>query len=224
MQSLAKVLCTSGLAAEAKIARAAGFSVVLGAGDRDRTRALVERVAADTDCLVSFGIAGGLAPNLEPGTVIVSGVVVSNDRHWLVAARYRRQLSGFARALGAIEGPVLGATAIVATRAEKQRAWAKTGAVAVDLESEIVADTATTLGIPFIVLRAIADSAHRDLPPAALIPLRTDGTPQFHRVFAEVLRRPFQISEIVALAQETRTALSALIGPARALRGMVDTA
>ncbi len=224
MQSLATVLCTSGLAAEAKIARAAGFSVVLGAGDRDRTQALVETAAAETDCLVSFGIAGGLAPQLGPGTVIVSGEVVSHGLAWSVEPRYRRQLTGFARMLGAIEGPVFGATSIVATQTEKQRAWAATGALAVDLESEIVARTATALGIPFIVLRTIADSAWRDLPPAALIPLTTGGTPQFCRVFAAVLRRPFQLAEMIALAQETRTALTALIRPARALRGLVGTA
>ena len=224
MQSLATVLCTSGLAAEAKIARAAGFSVVLGAGDRDRTQALVETAAAETDCLVSFGIAGGLAPRLGPGTVIVSGEVVSHGKDWLLEPRYRRQLTGFARMLGAIEGPVFGATSIVATQTEKERAWAATGALAVDLESEIVARTATALGIPFIVLRTIADSARRDLPPAALIPLTTEGTPQFCRVFTAVLRRPFQVAEMIALARETRTALSALVGPARALRGLVGTA
>ena len=48
-------------------ARAAGFSVVIGAGDRDRTAALVATAAAQTDCLVSFGIAGGLAPELKAG-------------------------------------------------------------------------------------------------------------------------------------------------------------
>ena len=57
---------TTGIA-EAKIARAAGFSVVIRAGDRDRTAALVATAAAQTDWLVSFGIAGGLAPELKAG-------------------------------------------------------------------------------------------------------------------------------------------------------------
>jgi adenosylhomocysteine nucleosidase len=224
MQSPVTVLCTSGLAVEAKIARAAGFSVVIGAGDRGRTRTLVETVASRTDCLVSFGIAGGLAPELQSGTVIVSGQVVSELGRWGVDSYYRSRLSQLARAIGAVEGSTFGASSILATQTEKRRVWKATGALAVDLESDIVAQIATSLGIPFIVLRTIADTVRRDLPPAALIPLALDGTPHFRRVVGALLRRPFQLPELARLAQETRTALSALIGPARALRGFVGTA
>ena len=58
MHRLSTVLCTSGLAAEAKIARAAGFPVVIGAGDRERTASLVEEAVQRAHCLMSFGIAG----------------------------------------------------------------------------------------------------------------------------------------------------------------------
>jgi len=153
--------------------------------------------------------------------VIVSGEVVSERCRWVVEPQYRRQVSEFARSIGAVEGPVLGASSILATQMEKTRAWIATRAVAVDLESEIVARTATALGIPFIVLRTIADTARRDLPPAALVPLSADGKPDLLGVLAAVLRRPFQIAGMMGLAQETRIALSALIGPARALRELV---
>ena len=224
MQSPVTVLCTSGLAVEAKIARAAGFSVVIGAGDRYRTMTLVEAVAARTNCLVSFGIAGGLAPELKAGTVIVSGHVVSELGRWDVEPHYRARLSQFARAIGAIEGSTFGAGSLLATQIEKRRVWKATGALVVDLESDIVARIATSLGIPFIVLRTIADTARRDLPPAALIPLALDGTPHLRRIVGALLRRPFQLPELARLARETRTALSALIGPAWALRGFVGTA
>ena len=98
------------------------------------------------------------------------------------------------------------------------------GALAVDLESAIVARTATALGIPFLVLRTIADTARRDLPPAALIPLARTESPDLSRVLACVLRRPRQIGGMIGLGRETRIALSALAGPARALRAFVATA
>ena len=224
MQPLATVLCISGLAVEAKVARAAGFSVLVGAGDRDRTATLVLKAAAQTNCLVSFGIAGGLEPELEAGTVIVSGEVISEGCHWVVESQYMRRLSDFAHSIGAIRGPVLGATSILATRTEKKHAWATTRALAVDLESEIVARTATALGIPFIVLRSIADTARRDLPPASLVALTADGKLDLLKVFSAVLRRPFQLGGMIGLARETAIALSALIGPARALRSLVANA
>lgn len=197
---------------------------MVGGGDRDRTKALVETAAAETDCLVSFGIAGGLAPKLGAGTVIVSGEVVSERQRWNVDAVYRDRLREFAHEIGAVEGPVFGASSILATQLEKERAWAATGALAVDLESEIVARAATALGLPFLVLRTVADSARRNLPPASLIPLTADGTPNRRRVFAAVLRQPFQLAGMIGLAHETGMALSALIGPARALRAFVSTA
>ena len=221
---LATALCTSGLAVEGKIARAAGFSVVVGGGDRDRTRLLLEMATAQTGCLVSFGIAGGLAPGLAAGTVIVSGEVISERQSWKVEPQHRHRLREFARSVHAVEGAVFGASSIIATQSEKQRIWAATGALAVDLESEIVAQTATALGIPFVVLRTIADTARRDLPPASLIPLALNGTPNHSRVFAEILRRPFQLAGMIGLAHETGRALSALIGPARALYAVMGAA
>ncbi|HEY3908892.1 MAG TPA: hypothetical protein VGM07_03275 [Stellaceae bacterium] len=218
------VLCTSGLAAEAKIARAAGFSVVVGAGHRGRTAALVENAVRRANCLVSFGIAGALAPHLRAGDVVISTEVVAGDLRWRAEEPFRRRVAELARGIGALDGPVLGATAILATSAEKRRAWSETGALAVDLESDVVARIAAAAGIPFVVVRTIADSALRELPPAALIPLSEDGTPKLAQVLGSVLRRPRQFAALVGLARETRTALSALAGPARALYGLVATA
>jgi adenosylhomocysteine nucleosidase len=218
------VLCTSGLAAEAKIARAAGFSAVVGAGDRERTARLVERAALGANCLVSFGIAGALAPQLRPGDVVVSADVVAAGRRWCGKEDFRRRLGTLAQSLGAIEGPVLGAAAILATEADKRRAWRETGALAVDLESDVVAAVAARAGIPFLVVRAIADAAYRELPPAALIPLSPGGRPRLASVFASVLRQPRQITPLLALARETRRALLALAEPARALHGLVAVA
>ena len=219
MRTLTPVLCASGLAAEARIARAAGFEVIVGAGNRRRTIALVEAAARRAKYLVSFGIAGGLAPHLRPGDVILSAEVIGDDCRWRANERFHGQVSDLARAIGAAEGPVLGARAILATEDDKAQAWRDTGALAADLESAIVARVAQAAGIPFLVLRTIADAAHRELPSAALIPLSADGTPALARVLGDVLRRPRQIAALLGLARETRQALGALAGPARALHG-----
>jgi adenosylhomocysteine nucleosidase len=215
------VLCTSGLAAEAKIARAAGFPVVIGAGDRQRTAALVESAVRGASCLMSFGIAGALAPELRAGDVVISDEVVAVGERWQADPWFPARVNDLATTIGAFRGPVFGASAILATEAEKRRAWRETGALAVDLESDVVARIAARAGIPFIVARTIADRACRELPPAALIPLSETGTPNLARVLASVLRRPGQIRTLIRLARETRLALSALAGPADALRQFV---
>ena len=161
MRTLTPVLCTSGLAAEARVARAAGFQVIVGAGDPERTTALVKDAAREAKCLVSFGVAGGLAPHLVPGHVILSAEVIGDEQRWRPNEQFQRQIAGLAERIGAVEGPVLGSRAILATEDDKMRAWRETGALAVDLESAIVARAAEAAGIPFLVLRTVADPAAR---------------------------------------------------------------
>ncbi len=215
------MLCTTGLEAEAKIARRAGLSAVVGAGNHRRTVAIVEEAATRAKCLVSFGIAGALAPSLKPGDIVLSTEVIDDDRSWLSSERLRPQISDLALELGAFEGPVLGAQLVIATKADKRRAWQQTGAIAVDLESIVVARAAAALGIPFVVLRAIADPASRELPPAALVPLADDGRPALAQVLASVVRRPQQLPTLLGVAREARQALAALVGPAHALNRML---
>jgi adenosylhomocysteine nucleosidase len=216
-----QVLCTTGLLAEARIARAAGFSTVVGGGDRDRTAALIEKAVRHANCLVSFGIAGGLAPQLRAGDVVISTEVLAEGECWQSEESFCTRIAGLAAKVGAVEGPVLGTSRIMASTDEKRRTWVETGALAVDLESDVVARIAESAGIPFVVVRTIADTAYRALPPAALIPLAENGTPKLARVLASVARRPRQVAALVGLARETRTALAALVLPARALHGFV---
>jgi adenosylhomocysteine nucleosidase len=133
---------------------------------------------------------------------------------------FRSRVAALAIEIDGIEGPVLGTSRIIAGTDEKHRTWVETGALAVDLESDVVARIAASAGIPFVVVRTIADSAYRALPPAALIPLAEDGTPNLARVLGSVLREPRQVGALFGLARETRAALDALALPARALHGL----
>src|SRR5256885_11479146 len=103
MRTLIPVLCTSGLAAEAKVARAAGFQVIVGAGDPERTTALVKAAIRQAKCLISFGIAGGLAPHLRAGDVILSAEVIGEDRRWRSNDAFQQAISDLARQIGAAE-------------------------------------------------------------------------------------------------------------------------
>ena len=204
------LVCVSGLAVEARIARRAGFSTLVGAGDRERTEALVKAATAGADCLVSFGIAGALSPELRPGDLILSAEIVSAHGSWHGEPAWRRRLASLAGSIGAASGPLLSAGAVLATPSDKARARMRFGALAVDLESDIVARAAAEAGIPFAALRVIADPVERELPPAALVPLTANGSPGLARVLASVLRRPRQTAALIGLFGETRRALRAL--------------
>jgi adenosylhomocysteine nucleosidase len=187
-----------GMAAEARIARRSGYQVATLSG----ASALLTEGA---DGLISFGIAGGLAPGLPPGTVVVATEVIAEDGRQYPALETATGLMQ-----GAVRAPIAGAAAIVARAEAKQTLYRRTGAVAVDLESADVARLCADAGVPLAVIRAIADPAERDLPPAALIGLGPDGKVDLGAVLGSVLRQPRQIPALLAVALDTRRALAAL--------------
>lgn len=202
-----------GFAAEARLARRFGIEVYATGGVATRARALAARVAEDADELLSFGTAGGLLPGLMPGTLLLPRTVIadSGGRFGVDAELHRRTLAVLAEAgLHAETGDVLGLEVIVATRQAKAAHSARYNAVAIDLESIHVAHAACRAGKPFLVLRAVADPAVRDLPPAALVGLHPSGRAAPGRVLAALLRRPGQLPELVATARDTQRALTAL--------------
>ena len=60
-------------------------------------------------------------------------------------------------------------------------------------ESHIAARIAAAYRIPFAACRAVIDPVHSELPPAAVIGLRHDGTPDVLAVFRSVVRQPSQL-------------------------------
>jgi len=71
--------------------------------------------------------------------------------------------------------------------------------------------------LPFVILRAVADSAAKDLPPAASVPLRANGRVDIGAVLASLAKEPKQIPALLGLAGETATALWTLYRAGRAL-------
>ncbi len=204
----------TGLEAEARIARRAGLDAAPSGGVAARTSASAKSfLDAGAEGLISFGIAGALAPSLAAGALLLPRVVIAeNGARYSVDAAWRDRVAGMlARAgLRAEPGDILGADAAVASAERKAALYRATGAVAVDLESHLVAQAAQEARRPFLVLRAVADPSSRTLPDAAVNGLAENGAPALGRVLASLLRNPAQIAALLRLAFDTRKALFAL--------------
>ncbi len=219
------IIAITGLAAEARIARGAGWRAIATGGDTARTEAAARRAVAEgATVLVSFGICGGLDPTLASGSLLLPRVVLDRagtryraDRLWRDAAA---SVLG-AAALMPAATDLLGIDAIASSGASKATLQHRHGAAGVDLESHIVAREALRAGLPFIVLRAVADPAMCDLPPAARLPLGGRGQPRIAAVLGSVLRQPAQLPQLVRVARDARMALSSLSRAATALRELL---
>jgi len=206
-----------GLTAEKALFKGTPFLGGVGGGTpegaADVSRLLIEEGAA---ALVSFGLAGGLNPALAPGAVLVPDRVVEGGN------AYQCDPALVAWLGGATMGTMLGGAKIAVTAAEKASLFAAFGADAIDLESGAVARVALAHGLPFGVLRAVADPAERNLPPAALIALNQAGQIGFLRVLASVFRNPGQIPALLALAKDAAAARRALAGRLNVIAGYTN--
>jgi adenosylhomocysteine nucleosidase len=167
-----------------------------------------ELIARGANALLSFGIAGGIAPELRPGALVLASEVIAEDgMRWPVSAAWR----GSIRAqLKVHEGTLAGSDRMIATIAEKQRWQTQTGAVAIDMESHGIARAAAKHGVPLLVLRAVADAGDQALPAAATAGLAPDGSTKPFAVLAALLRSPGDIPQLLGVSANTAIALAAL--------------
>jgi len=192
---------------EARIALGPGVAVICNHASQlvASLEAAAKRGAAG---IISFGIAGGLAPDLNAGDWVVGSGVRTEHGHFPTDR-------GWARALlealpSAVHAEIVGADAPVAEPSEKRRLHLRTGAVAVDTESHVAARIAAAHRIPFAACRAVIDPAHSVLPPAAMYGLRHDGTADVFAVLRSVVRQPSQLPALTRTALDARVAAAAL--------------
>src|SRR4030088_2242521 len=207
MSTRGDVVAVTCLALEARIALGPGVSVICT--HASQLIAALERAAKrGASGIISFGIAGGLAPHLAAGDWVVGSRVRTEEECFPTDRAWARAL--LAALPGAVHAEIIGADAPVAHPQEKRRLHARTGAVAVDNESHVAARIAAAYRIPFAACRAIIDSAHRDLSPAAMVGVRPDGTPDVLAVFRSVAKQPSQLPALIRTAVDARIAGAAL--------------
>ena len=204
------VIAVTGLAREARIARRARAVPVISAGDAQLlTNRLEEAIRAGAKGIVSFGIAGALAPLLKPGDVVIATHVVHGEERYATDPRWTAILrQKLPHATPAI---IVGHGEIVSHIDGKRRLFALSGAHAVDMESHIAARIAKRHNIPFVAIRTISDAATRGLPPAALIALKPNGRIRLAGVLKSVASEPLQIPDLMTTGHETSRAFRALL-------------
>jgi len=209
------VIAVTGMAFEARIARGHGVEAVFAARADRLERALAEATARGCAGIVSFGTAGGLAPDLAPGALVIADAIdgpfgrVQTDPGWsarLVAALHDTPV--WARVT---RGTMAAVGAPVVSEQEKASLHRTKGALAVDMESHIAAAFAASRGVPFAVCRAIVDPAWRTLPRAATAGLRDDGSTAILPILRELLKQPSQLGPLLQVAGDARAARTTLI-------------
>jgi hopanoid-associated phosphorylase len=215
------VIVVTGMAFEARIAQGEGVEVVYAARSDLLERALSAAIARGCSGIISFGTAGGLAPDLQPGAMIVADAVegpfgrIATDPRW--SGRLGAALAATPLGAQLRRGLQAAVTAPLTSAHDKQVLHRSTGALAVDMESHIAGALAAAQGVPFAVCRAIVDPAWRSLPSAATAGLRDDGSTAIAPILRELLKQPSQLGPLIRLAGDARAARTSLVQARHAL-------
>jgi adenosylhomocysteine nucleosidase len=208
---LAPVVALVGLAFEARIAAGEGVLVFCrGSGyGFDLSGALQRGLRAGCRSIISFGVAGGLAPDLRAGDVVVASAV--HDSHTIRATDPIWSRRVLATVPDVRHGPVIGVNSAVLGSKAKGELYAGTGAVAVDMESHLVAQAAHAYNLAFAAVRVVVDPVHRVVPEAALMAIGPTGNIEISPVLREVLTHPSRLSAFIRIAFDAYMARSALL-------------
>ncbi len=200
------VIAFVGMPFEAKIAAGPGV-VVFSRGSRRELAAAAESAARHGHRgIISFGVAGGLASSLRPGDWVVASSIVdaktssATDRAWS-----NRLIDVIGKARYA---PIVGVDDPIAEPAVKRELHHSTGAVAVDMESHVVARLAAEHRLAFAAVRVVVDPAERTIPPAALVGMNADGRTNVPAILRELIARPAQLSHLARIAADAFIARS----------------
>jgi adenosylhomocysteine nucleosidase len=200
----------------------AGYAHFLQTGSGPlRLDMLVERVTKlRASGLISIGTAGGLAPDLAPGTLLLpkrillhNGMAKTTDPDWR-----DHVYAALTPHFPVDTGDLLTAPELVRHPEQKRALHSDTKAVGVDMESGQLAQLAERIGIRFLVLRAVMDAVDDEIPGAALVAVNEQGDTAAGALLKYLLRHPGDLAGMIRTARRFQVAAGSLRQAARLAR------
>ena len=230
MQPGKHLVAAVGLTREAQLASDVAVMAIAGGGDSRRLAASLDAaLRAGASGVVSFGIAGGAAPHLYPGAIIIAtGIIRADGSRIVTDPGWRASLK--TRLADAFELDLFGSDLAVGAATRKMELHRTTGAAAIDMESHVAAEVAARHKAPFAAIRVVADTSTHSLPPAALLGMRPDGGVDLKAVLRSIAGTPGQLPDLMRTAWEAGLALRslrsvrALLGPGFGLLDLAELA
>ena len=183
-----------------------------GVGARRARGAAKNLLELGVSALLSWGCAGGLVPTLFPGSLVLPRMVIGNDQFSCSTdptwhERLSNRLKG---SLDFHQGPLAETVKVLKTSAEKRILSERTGAIAADMESGAVARMAQEAHVPFMTIRAIADSLDAAIPETSLAAVDEFGQLNSLKLLRGLISHPLELFPMIRLGFNFRSAQATL--------------
>jgi len=200
-----------------------GHVVVVATGDgpRNAARGAAEAIERHRPAvMIGAGVAGALTPGLSVGDIVASARVLDGEGE--APPPSRKLLEALVATGGIRAGTLLTVERPVVSAAEKAALAASTGAPAVcDMESAAWARAAAAAGVPYMILRAVSDTADEDLPGYLARCMNAGGGVSRATVTLHAVLHPTTIPDLLrvrrrvaACAEQLAQVLSSVVGAA----------
>jgi adenosylhomocysteine nucleosidase len=209
------VIAFVGMAFEARIAAGPGVLVLCRGPEHGLAAVAESALRQGYRGIVSFGVAGGLAPDLRAGDWVIASAIQEAQTVRETDAKWSSTLLN--AIAGARHAPIIGVDDPIAEPAAKRELHRSTGAAAVDMESHVVARLAAAHGLAFTAVRVIVDSADRPIPRAALRGMGVGGPTNVSALLRDLVARPAQLSPLARVAADAFAARAELLRVRRLL-------
>ena len=180
----------------------------------DRARnAAAKMIDSGCNALVSWGMAGALAADIEPGSLVIPETVISGEgRIYPTATKWRNSVI---KRLNECPtdiylGQLSDSMHVLTRSSEKYLIRQQTDALAVDMESAAIAETARENHTPFLAIRAISDSSTMSIPDSVTKFTDPYGQVRVPILMLSLLKRPADVLALINMARGFRAAVRTL--------------
>ncbi|MBI1870989.1 MAG: hypothetical protein HYS07_07340 [Chlamydiae bacterium] len=201
--------------------------VVTGMGRENTERACEKFVQYPLpDLIFSCGYTGGLDPRLELGHIVLSSKILvwgtssslEPEAEYPIEECWKGLRSSIDPFLSEIHlGPQVTALKIIDQASEKKMLGERFGALAVDMESAWIVDSAKKKNIPFLNLRVISDAVSHDIKIDFSHWFNSEGSICKRAIFQELMRHPLKVFYLIQVVLTTRRAMRRLAGVVKEL-------
>ena len=176
--------------------------VLSGMGATNIEAAIDSLSAQNVDALVSFGTAGALHEDSKSGDIIIpENIITTLNQSLNIASAWRDNILNNLECcpVKILRNDIYTSEKVISTITEKRELNRNTGAIAVDMESALIANAAKNLNIPCLVIRVVVDEVDSVIPTKVLNCTDAYGDVAYARLLMSILKQPGLIRDLLKL-------------------------